>query len=351
MTTPPSVAVVVPCFNEAGYVDVLLHGLLPQLANAPHWRLLLVDDRSTDDTPAILARVAADASAAGNDRVHVFTGHWGSPGGARSAGVAEALAAHRPPEWLVTIDADVEVAADWLAEWDSTFAALTTDPSVGAVNGVEVQDHLFAGHPRAAQVSAAFGQGVMAGERVMGPTNLNGVNHAVRASAYLTCGPYVQPTMPGPEGTLRLAGEDWDLGLRIRRAGFRVAETAASVHDRGRRLLADVHAYVSGEAYEGAFRRLPDTGASDDVPAEAVPALVDGAIERSLRHFLLKPLLAGVQPVAPDALSGPTRAAVSAWAERWPHPTFEESRNGFVFGRLPRCSDAVLPLIRADLGL
>ena len=341
---------VVPCHNEEGYLDVLLAGLVAQFAADPDaavgWSVVLVDDHSTDSTAAIVDAVAAQYS-----WVTAVHGHYGSPGGARSAGAAVALGVHTPPAWLVTVDADVELMPGWVAAWNATFAAARDDESVGAVNGVELQDHLFAEFPRAASVSAAFGGVIGVSEGALGVTNLNGVNHAVRTSAYLTAGPYLQPTAPGPDGPIVLAGEDWDLGVRIRRAGFRVVDTEAAVRDRGRRLLSDVYAYVSGEAYEGAFTRLRSRKKPADVPAADVDVLRELAVERSLRHFFFKPLLAGAVPLEAAGLSADTVAAMQEWIVRWPHPTFEESQNGFIFGRLERFSAAFLEAARHDLGI
>lgn len=343
----PTVGLILPAHDEVGYVERLLDALAPQLGEAPGWSTVLVDDSSTDGTGDLL-----DAAARRIPNCDVLHVACGSPGGARSAGVAAALWT-AAPDWLLTVDADVVVAPDWVAEWMRTLAAVDPDEAVGAVNGVEVQDHLTADLPNASMVSAAFGRGVIAGEAAIGVTNLNGVNHAVRTSAYRTCGPYVQPTMPGPDGTVWLAGSDWDLGLRVRLAGHTIAQSAASVVDRGRRFLADVHAYMSGEAYEGEFRRVVATRPPADVAAAEVPDLIERAIERSLRHFFMKPLLAGV-PLPERAeltLSSATREQVASWMTRWPHPTFHESRNGFVYGRLARFSDRFFEAIRADLGV
>jgi glycosyltransferase involved in cell wall biosynthesis len=348
-TTSVRATVIVPCFNEEGYVDRLLATMLPQMLTDDRWRVVLVDDSSTDATPKLLAM----ATMTHRSRLSIVTGRYGSPGGSRSAGVAAAMAtAELTPEWLVTVDADVEVSGDWLAQWNVTFDAIDGDETVGAVNGGEVQNHLYTEHPNARKVSSAFGLGLTTGERVAGITNLNGVNHAVRSTAYLTAGPYLQPTAPGPDGLISLAGEDWDLGVRLRRAGYRIVETPASVIDRGRRFLADVHAYVSGEAYEGAFKRLKPTRGPQDISTDEIASLVDGAIERSLRHFLLKPILAGaVSLPAVGELSASIRDGMDDWMQRWPHPTFEESRNGFIFGRLERFSNAFIHEVRTELGL
>jgi hypothetical protein len=343
--TPPSVAVVVPCHDEAGFIDVLLADLLPQIADQPHWSVVLVDDSSTDATPRLLADVARSSG-----HVHVVSGRFGAPGSARSAGVAAAEAWE--PDWIVTVDADVTLAPSWRSDWEATLSSIHNDDAVGAVNGQEDQSHLFDAFPNARQVSAAFGATLVLSEGLVGTTNLNGVNHAVRLAAYRTAGPYVQPTAPGTHGIESLAGEDWDLGVRLRRAGFRIEETPATVRDRGRRLLADVHAYVSGEAYEGAFRRLTSRAPSSDISTADVAGLIESAIDRSLRHFFLKPILAeAVVLDSATGLSDATIAAMTSWMVRWPHPSFEESRNGFIFGRLARFSDAFVAAVRADLGL
>ena len=347
MSTAPLVTVVIPCFDEEGYIDRLLAGLLPQLQTTATWQLVLVNDSSTDATGEIL-----DAASSASSQVTMVVGLFGSPGGARTAGVAAALAVETPPDWIVTVDADVEVSATWLHDWNATIDRVHNHDEYGALNGGEQQAHLFATLPQASMVSAAFGHALMTSERAVGITNLNGVNHAVRTSAYLTAGPYLQPTTPGPEGMVSLAGEDWDLGLRLRLAGYTVGESSAEVVDRGRRLLTDVHAYVSGQAYEGAFRRLKPTSGASDIDAAQVEMLVDHAIERSLRHFFFKPILAGAVPLTLDiGLNQSTLDQLSQWMQRWPAPTFATSRNGFIFGRLPRFCDAFMATVRSQLSL
>lgn len=341
--------VIVPCFNEEGYIDRLLATMLPQIVTDDRWRVVLVDDASTDATPKLLALAAV----VHRSRLSIVTGQYGSPGGSRSAGVAAAVASPEgAPKWLVTVDADVEVSKDWLSQWNATFDEIDGDTSIGAVNGAEVQNHLYTDYPQAKKVSRAFGLGLNIGERIVGITNLNGVNHAVRSDAYVIAGPYLQPTADGPNGTISLAGEDWDLGVRLRQVGFQIVETHASVIDRGRRFLADVHAYVSGEAYEGAFERLKPTGGPIDIRSDEVAVLVDGAIERSLRHFLLKPILTNaVSLTSVEGLSASLRDDMDDWMQRWPDPTFAESRNDFMFTRLVAFSNAFTAQLRTELHL
>ena len=357
-TTPvtdpaPAVAIIVPCHNEEAFVGELLDQLVAQLPARSGWRAVLVDDRSGDATGATLDRAAT----AHPDLFVVHHGHYGSPGGARSAAVviaehAAQRAGDPPPQWVLTTDVDVVLPAAWLADWAAALAAVHDDETVGAVNGEEAQQHLLEPFPRARQLSDRFGEVVVRSEALLGVTNLNGVNHAVRRSAYETCGPYLQPTAPGPDGPVVLAGEDWDLGVRLRQAGYRIASADIVVADRGRRLLADLRAYLGGTAYEGAFERVEPTAPATDLTTSELDALWSGTARRALLHFYFKPLLAVPSLLEGDVgLSEATLAAMRAWIARWPAPTFAESRNGFLYGRLPRFVDAFVGPVLDELGL
>lgn len=51
------VSVIVPSYNYAGYLPLCVDSLLGQ--TYPHWECIIVDDGSTDDTPAVCGRLAA----------------------------------------------------------------------------------------------------------------------------------------------------------------------------------------------------------------------------------------------------------------------------------------------------
>jgi glycosyltransferase involved in cell wall biosynthesis len=58
-TMMPRLSCVVPCFNEARNVELLLPVLQQVLSRlVDEWEVILVDDGSTDDTAAVLARCA-----------------------------------------------------------------------------------------------------------------------------------------------------------------------------------------------------------------------------------------------------------------------------------------------------
>ncbi len=346
--TAPAAVVVIPCHNEADYLQPVITALGAQLPELPHWRTVLVEDSSNDDT----ARLVDAAAAHPQLRAHHV--RLGSPGAARSAGIALATGhvAGPPIEWVITTDADVTLPADWLSRWATALEAAQPDEAIGALNGEEDQAHLLAPFPRAAQLSDAFGAVAGRAEELLGVTNLNGVNHAVRLRAYQTCGPYLQPQAPGPHGMEQLAGEDWDLGLRLRLAGYRIDPVAIRVADRGRRLLADLVAYLDGSAYEGPFRRVLASGPATDLTAEQLRSLWPGAQRRALLHFYAKPLLAQPDLLRGDiGLSAPTVARLQTWMARWPSPTFSESRNGFLYGRLAHFTDTFAALLLSELGL
>jgi len=344
-----SVAILLPCHDEAEHLPSLLGSLLPQVEERPGWQIVAVDDASTDTTGAIL-----DEAATRSPALRVLHTRFGSPGAARTvAAESVTVLGHGvPPDWLLTTDCDVQLPDDFVATWAARIAEVHADDAVGALNGGEEQGHLFVGLPNAARASGAFGRAAGRAEAAVGVTNLNGVNHAVRTTAYLTAGPYLQPTALGPQGEVNLAGEDWDLGVRLRLAGFTIDECTASVRDRGRRLLADVHAYLTGEAYEGPFRRVHADGAPVDVGPEVADAVAVATVDRVLVHFFFKIVLADPRLLARDlGLDPATVAAMRAWIERWPSPTFAESRHGFVYGRLPRFAAAFMTEVRRQLGL
>lgn len=349
MSAALRIALVVPCHDEAEFLPSLLQTLVPQIDAQPGWQLVAVDDSSTDATGSIL-----DEAATRSANMRVIHGAFGSPGAARAAGTAAVtvLGHGAMPDWLLTIDCDVELPADFVAGWHARITEVHADDAIGALNGGEDQRHLFDGLPNAQRASSMFGLAAGRSEAAVGIVNLNGVNHAVRTSAYLTAGPYQQPTLIGPDGPVNLAGEDWDLGVRLRLAGFRIDECDVTVRDRGRRLLADLLAYLTGEAYEGAFRRVHASGPQTDLDAATADAVGENTVARVLVHFFFKIVLADPTLLDTDlGLEPDTVEAMRVWMRRWPSPTFAESRHGFVYGRLPRFAAAFNADVRRQLGL
>ncbi|MBC8161917.1 MAG: glycosyltransferase [Roseiflexaceae bacterium] len=98
----PLISVVVPARNEAVHIERCVRSLLSQ--NYPNLEVIAVDDASTDATPEILARLAAECS-----RLTVVDGRplqkgWTGKNNAVFSGVQRARG-----EWMLFVDADVTI--------------------------------------------------------------------------------------------------------------------------------------------------------------------------------------------------------------------------------------------------
>ncbi|MBL6080004.1 glycosyltransferase [Belnapia sp. T18] len=107
----PGVAAIIPARDEAETIGETVRGLLAQDYPGP-FRLVVVDDRSTDGTGDV-----ARAAAAGDPRLTVIRGRARPPGWtgklwALEQGLAEAL--REPPGRLLFTDADIRHAPDSL---------------------------------------------------------------------------------------------------------------------------------------------------------------------------------------------------------------------------------------------
>ena len=97
-----SVSVIVPVYNTAQYLPGCLDSILVQTFK--DFELLLVDDGSTDESPAI-----CDAYAAKDKRIRVFHRQNSGVSAARNLGVEQATG-----KWICYVDSDDEVKPDYL---------------------------------------------------------------------------------------------------------------------------------------------------------------------------------------------------------------------------------------------
>jgi hypothetical protein len=104
---PATVTAVVPCRDEAATLERAMRSLLAQ--DLPGLRVVAVDDRSSDGTGAVLARLAAGDPRLEVVRVEALPDGWLGKNHACHAGAARARG-----EWLLFTDADVVFAADAL---------------------------------------------------------------------------------------------------------------------------------------------------------------------------------------------------------------------------------------------
>lgn len=101
----PAVTVVVPCRDEARGVERAIRSILAQ--DLPSFRVVAVDDRSTDGTGAILDRIAAEDPRLEVIHVASLPEGWLGKNHACAAGARRASG-----EWLLFTDADVVFAPE-----------------------------------------------------------------------------------------------------------------------------------------------------------------------------------------------------------------------------------------------
>lgn len=125
LSTLPSVAVVVPCFNEESALAASLESLLALDYPSDKLSIIVVDDGSTDSTLSIARSFVADP------RVSVFQKENGGKHSAMNLGLA-----HTDAELIGCLDADSVVASDALMK----IAPLFADGRIAAVTpGIHVK--------------------------------------------------------------------------------------------------------------------------------------------------------------------------------------------------------------------
>jgi glycosyltransferase involved in cell wall biosynthesis len=190
-------SIIVPAHNASGFLPRSLGALAASDLSRDRWELIVVDDGSTDDTPAIAARYA--------DAVVRLPGRPHGPAYARNRGFESSRG-----EVVVFIDADVVVHPDTLRRFAEVFDA---EPDVGAVFGSYDSRppapglmsqyrnllHHYVHHQNAGDVETFWaGAG------------------AVRSDVFAEAGMYDEWHYPRPQI------EDIELGGRIRTTGKRI---------------------------------------------------------------------------------------------------------------------------------
>jgi glycosyltransferase involved in cell wall biosynthesis len=203
----PTVTVAVCTYNRAALLDRTLAGLRRvRLPAGVGWEVLVVNNASTDDTDAVLARHAGELPLR---RLHEPT-----PGVVHARNTA---LAHARGEFVLWTDDDVEVAPDWVEKHLEAFDRFGADVVFGRV------DPVWEGTPPGWLIPDSRGlfalldlggpARVVADPRVIGFN----VNLAVRRSALDRIGPY-----RAMDGGRVGGGEDVDLFRRAYAAGLTV---------------------------------------------------------------------------------------------------------------------------------
>jgi glycosyltransferase involved in cell wall biosynthesis len=218
-TALPSLTIVVPARNEEAEIEAALRSLL-QL-NYPRYQVVAVNDRSTDQTGAIMERLAAEPASGGKLRVlHVrdLPSGWlgkvhamwlGSQGNATQGNAAQ----QNQSDWLLFTDADCVFHRDSLRRAMHYATRITTDHLVlfPTAHMKTLGERMMIGFP---QVMSSF---AMRPWKVRDPKARDyigvGAFNLIRRSAYEAIGTYK---------ALRLeVVDDLKLGESIKKAGLR----------------------------------------------------------------------------------------------------------------------------------
>jgi GT2 family glycosyltransferase len=228
MTAPPSVAAVVIGRNEGARLAACLESVAAQAG-----RVAYVDSGSTDGSPAMAHAWGAEVVAL--DPSVPFTAAR-----ARNAGVDRLSEGVLPP-FVQFVDGDCTLEPGWIAE---ARAALEREPDLAIVCGRRRERH-----PEASLWNRLVDR---EWDRPPGETRACGGDFLVRTDAFRQVG--------GFDGRL-IAGEEPELCVRLRRAGWRIRRLDAPMtrHDAAmtrfgqwwRRARRAGYAYALGAALHG----------------------------------------------------------------------------------------------------
>lgn len=114
----PSVSVIVPVYNAQATIDRCLDALEQQTLPRARYKVIVVDDGSTDNTRQHIQGYA---------QVHLLQQTHAGPAAARNLGVQ-----HARGEFVLFTDADCEPAPDWIEQ----MVAALNDPQIAGAKGI-----------------------------------------------------------------------------------------------------------------------------------------------------------------------------------------------------------------------
>ena len=97
------ISIIVPVYNASAHLNACVRSILAQ--DHPDWELILVDDASTDSSPAL-----CDGYAAEDERIRVIHATHGGAAAARNRGIEASTG-----RYICFIDSDDTVEPDYLS--------------------------------------------------------------------------------------------------------------------------------------------------------------------------------------------------------------------------------------------
>lgn len=204
-------SVIIPCHDGASTLGLQLEALASQVG-APPFEVVVVDNRSTDSLEEVIARHRSSLLGGGALDVRIVAASQ-EPGAsyARNVGASSAHA-----DRLVFCDADDCVSASWLAD----AAALFTLSAVFSGSAIPIREERFAlglDTLRRLFDTAAGNPPRLDSQEELAIPILMGGNFGIRKGLFHELGGFDQ--------SLPSAGEDNDLALRVRAAGYRLQDS------------------------------------------------------------------------------------------------------------------------------
>ena len=201
----PIVSVVVAAFNVEDYLDEALFSIRRQSLAA--MEILIVDDGSTDATPAILARHASQ-----DPRIRSLVGTGRGPGAARNVAMRQARG-----RWIAIVDGDDLVAPDRMArlvaEGEDHAVDAVADNMIAFYDSEKVADHAWIDAGSWPAARALTFADLMAGGLGQPPApELGYLKPLLRRERLAELGGLYQEAL--------MIGEDFDLMARWTAAGF-----------------------------------------------------------------------------------------------------------------------------------
>ena len=244
---PPTVSVVVPTYNQPALLAETLQTVWAQTFT--DFEVVIIDDGSTDDTPARLAKIAA-----GEPRLRVIRQPNGGIGAARNRGIAESRG-----EFVALLDHDDLWMPDKLAEQVAFFRrrpevvtvgvpwAYSTSPDRPAMELAKIRD-ADGLVPRPLRVLAHGTQFLQSSSTAFRRAAAEGLRYGTERGAIEDMQVYIHLFARGPVG---LAGESVGMVYRVHADNF---SSNASYFDRGLRLLRRADAAGEFADVTGALR-------------------------------------------------------------------------------------------------
>lgn len=185
-----TVSLYIPCYNAGAFIDSCLEGVKRQIRSVDE--VIIIDDGSTDDTVERAGRYGVKIIRHGENR---------GLAAARNTAVMNARS-----EFIASLDADCAPAPEWLDRLMENFS----DDTIAGVGGQLIERYAshIADRWRAVYMKQSWGT-----ERIAEPRFLFGSNNVFRKSALMKVGLY--------NAAYRTNGEDHDMSLRLKGAGYR----------------------------------------------------------------------------------------------------------------------------------